>query len=229
MSITVSNRPWLPYVGPMVLFLTLTAVEGLLPKRDGQVLPLAYTIAYGAKTLLVTAALWACRSTWRDMRPWPSISIVAVAVALGLAVAALWIGLDGKIPPLPFTEKRGGFDPGRLPDTARAAFLVTRFYGLVFMVPLMEELFWRSFLVRWLAHQEFREVPIGKVTPLAAIVTSGLFAAAHPEWLPALVTGFLWVGLLRWSRSIAACVVSHLVANLALGVWILLRGAWHLW
>jgi CAAX prenyl protease-like protein len=144
-------------------------------------------------------------------------------------VAALWVGLDGRIPALPFSEKRAAFDPGQLPGTARAAFLAVRFYGLVLVVPLMEELFWRSFLVRWLAHQSFQEVPIGRVTPLAAVVTSGLFALAHPEWLPALITGLLWVGLLRWTRSVAACFVSHLVANLALGGWILARGAWHLW
>jgi uncharacterized protein len=172
---------------------------------------------------------WACRSTWRDLRPRPSVTVFAVSAALGLAVAALWIGLDGKVPPLPLTEKRTAFDPGQLSETARAAFLAVRFYGLVLMVPLVEELFWRSFLVRWVAHHDFRQVPIGRVTPLAAVVTAGLFALAHPEWLPALITGFLWVGLLRWSRSVGACLVSHVVANLALGAWILLRGAWHLW
>jgi hypothetical protein len=223
------DRPWLPYVAPMAAFLILTAFEGLLPKRDGQTAPLAYATAYGIKAVLVTTVAWACRSTWRDLHPRPSVTILAVSVALGLAVAALWVGLDGKIPPLPLTARRAALDPGQLPAAARTAFLTVRFYGLVLLVPLVEELFWRSFLVRWIAHQDFRRVPIGRVTPLAAVVTAGLFALAHPEWLPALITGFLWVGLLRWSRSVAACFVSHLVANLALGVWILARGAWHLW
>ena len=223
------DHPWLPYVAPMAAFLILTAVEGLLSKRDGQTLPFAHAVAYGVKAVVVTAVVWACRSTWRDMRPCPPVVVLSVSVALGLAVAALWVGLDGKVPPLPFTEKRTAFDPGQLSAAARAVFLAVRLYGLVLMVPLVEELFWRSFLVRWIAHQDFRRVPIGRVTPLAAIVTSGLFALAHPEWLPALITGLLWVGLLRWSRSVAACFVSHVVANVALGGWILARGAWHLW
>ncbi len=223
------DRPWLSYVAPMAAFLILTALEGLLPKRDGQTAPLVYAAAYGIKAVLVTAVAWACRSTWRDLQPRPSVMVLAVSVALGLAVTALWVGLDGKVPPLPLAEKRAAFDPEQLPAAARAAFLAVRFYGLVLLVPLVEELFWRSFLVRWIAHQDFRSVPIGRVTPLAAVVTAGLFALAHPEWLPALITGFLWVGLLRWSRSVAACFVSHLVANVALGVWILARGAWHLW
>jgi CAAX prenyl protease-like protein len=223
------DRPWLPYVAPMAAFLILTALEGLLPRRDGQVAPLAYASAYGIKAVLVTAVAWACRSTWRDLLPRPSVMVLAVSAALGVAVAALWVGLDGKVPPLPLTEKRAAFDPGQLPTAARTVFLAVRFYGLVLLVPLVEELFWRSFLVRWIVHQDFLRVPIGRVTPLAAAVTAGLFALAHPEWLPALITGLLWVGLLRWSRSVAACFVSHLVANVGLGAWILAHEAWHLW
>jgi uncharacterized protein len=223
------DRPWLPYVAPMAAFLGLTVMEGLLSNRAGQSAPLAYAIVYALKAVLVTAVAWACRSTWKDLHPRPSAMVLAVSIALGLAVAALWIGLDGKIPSLPFTGKRTAFDPGTLPATARASFIAVRFYGLVLMVPLVEELFWRSFLVRWIAHHDFRAVPIGRVTWLAALLTSVLFALAHPEWLPAFITGLLWVGLLRWSRSVATCLVSHVVANMGLGAWILARGAWHLW
>ncbi len=223
------DRPWLPYVAPMAAFLILTALEGLLPKQNGQVSPVAYAVGYGAKIIFVTAVAWTCRSTWRDLRPRPSAAVWVGSVILGLAVTALWVGLDGRVPPLPFTEARSAFDPGQLPAAVRPVFLLARLYGLILLVPLVEELFWRSFLVRWIAHHDFRSVPIGRVTLLAAVVTSALFALAHPEWLPALITGFLWVGLLRWSQSVAACFVSHLTANLALGAWILARGAWHLW
>ena len=85
------------------------------------------------------------------------------------------------------------------------------------LVPLIEELFWRSFLIRWLIDQDFRRVPIGRVTPVSAAVTSALFAMAHPEWLPALLTGLLWAWLLQQTKSLPACVVSHVVANLAWG------------
>jgi CAAX prenyl protease-like protein len=96
----------------------------------------------------------------------------------------------------------------------------------VALVPLIEELFWRSFLMRWLAKSEFWELPVGTVTPMAALVTSGLFAAAHPEWLPALLTGLLWAWLLWHTRSVLACVVSHAVANLGLGLIVAATGRW---
>jgi CAAX prenyl protease-like protein len=100
---------------------------------------------------------------------------------------------------------------------------------LVVLVPLIEELFWRSFLMRWIIDQEFTRVPVGKVTPLAAGVTAVLFASAHPEWLPALLTGLAWAWLLAWSKSLSACVVSHMTTNLALGIYVLSTGAWRFW
>lgn len=229
MDIAPARRTWIPYVIPMATFLVLTGLEGRLASPGGRTAPLAYAGLYAIKAVVVTATLWACRRTWRDLSPRPSGRVLAVAAVLGLLVAALWVALDGRVPRLPMTGPRTSFDPFTLSGSVRGAFFAVRLYGLVLMVPLMEELFWRSFLVRWIIKSDFQAVPQGRITPLAAVVTSALFALAHPEWLPALLTGFLWIGLLRWSRSIAACVASHVVANLALGVWILARGAWHLW
>jgi CAAX prenyl protease-like protein len=108
----------------------------------------------------------------------------------------------------------------------KSVFLAARFAGLVLVVPLIEELFWRSFLMRWLIDPEFEKVPIGKVTPIAAGVTSVLFASAHPEWLPAILTGLIWAGLLWATKSVGACFASHVAANLALGLYVLSSGRW---
>ena len=64
---------------------------------------------------------------------------------------------------------------------------------------------------------------------MAAAVTSVMFALVHPEWLPALLTGALWAWLLWQTRSLAACVVSHATANLALGVYVIATGDWKYW
>jgi CAAX prenyl protease-like protein len=124
---------------------------------------------------------------------------------------------------------RVGFDPGTLPQAVRWPFVAVRFLGLVLLVPVFEELFWRSFLIRWLIAEDFTAVPIGKVTPLAAVVSSVIFGAAHPEWLPAVLTGLAWAWLLRRTASVSACVVSHATANLALGVYVLATGDWKFW
>jgi uncharacterized protein len=222
-------REWHLYVAPMALFLVLTALEGVLPKRAPASFSHWYPAAYAAKIVLVTVAAWFCRPAWRDLRPRPRIPHLALAVILGLAVAAVWIGLDGHYPALPLSGKRSAFDPMALAQPRRALFLAVRLFGLVILVPLVEELFWRSFVIRWIQHPDFRRVPVGQVTWLAALVTSALFALAHPEWLPALLTGLAWAWLLRATRSVSACVISHAVANLALGIYVLLFGAWKFW
>jgi CAAX prenyl protease-like protein len=213
----------------MFAYVALGGVESYLPRVDNRPSPLWYPIAYAAKVAIVAGLAWWSRATWRDLRPAPSAGRVVLAALIGLLVTALWVGLDGLYPVLPFSGPRSEFDPTALAPMPRAAFIAIRMLGLVVLVPVVEELFWRSFLMRWLIDQEFQRVPIGKVTPLAAVVTSVFFALAHPEWLPALVTGLLWAWLLWHTRSLAACVISHAVANLALGLHVVISGAWKYW
>lgn len=226
-KLPASRWPWLPYVAPMFAFLVLTAAEDAAVKASHD--PNAYPIAYAIKIGLVALVALVCRDAWRDLKPGPGPVAIAVALALGLIVAAAWVGLDGLYPPLPFQGKRSGYNPEDLAPASRAAYLSIRFFGLVLVVPLIEELFWRSFLVRWLINPDFLAEPIGRVTAMAAGLTSIGFALEHPEWLPALLTGAAWAGLLRWSRSITACVVSHAMANLALGLYVVWTGgkAWN--
>ena len=223
-------RPWLPYVVPMAVFLGLTTIEGYLPKSGEGPHPMWYPVFYSIKIAAVVVASWFCRSTWGDLKARPDGVGWALAVGAGLLVAALWVGLDGWYPRWGQADARASFDPFTLGPAARYAFLAVRLLGLVVIVPVFEELFWRSFLLRWIIDPDhFPKVPIGHVTPVAALASAGLFATAHPEWLPALVTGLLWAGLLWRTKSLLACVVSHMVANLGLGVYVLTTHDWKYW
>jgi CAAX prenyl protease-like protein len=219
----------LPYVLPMFLYVTLAGAESYLPQLGSQPSPAWYASAYAARVAIVAAVFFRYRETWKDLRPWPSLPGIALAVAIGLLVTFLWIGLDPYYPRFGFMGKRASFDPSRLGPPARVVFYAFRMIGLVILVPLIEELFWRSFLIRWLIDPDFRRVPIGRVTWMSGAVTSVLFAAAHPEWLPALITGALWAWLLHQTKSLSACVISHAVANLALGIYVIRFGAWDFW
>jgi CAAX prenyl protease-like protein len=212
----------MPYIAPMLAFLLLTQLEGSFG-------PAWYPAAYAVKVLVGCLVVMACRSTWRDLRPLPDLLGAGLAVVSGLVVYGLWVGLEGHYPSLSLLGKRTGYDPWTLSGTWRWPFVAVRLLGLVLLVPLIEELFWRSFLMRWLIDANFLRVPIGRVTPMAAAVTSGAFALAHPEWLPALLTGLLWSGLLWRTKSLSACVLSHSVANLALGAHVLATGDWKFW
>lgn len=215
--------PAWPYVLPMGGFLAMTAIEGYLPS------PAWYPPAYALKVAVVSGLVWYCRPVLRDLAPRPSPGAAALAIILGLAVAAAWVGLDGRYPSLAFLGRRTAFDPSVLKPAARGAFLTVRMLGLVLLVPLVEELFYRSFLMRWVVDPDYAKVPIGRVTPAGLAATTVVFGFSHPEWLPALLTGLAWGWLLARTRSVTPCVISHATANLALGAYVLVTGDWKFW
>lgn len=221
-------RPWLPYVAPMALFVLLTYAEGQIPKAW-------YVGAYVAKVLFVTGALVACRAAWRDLKWEPRV--LPVAVVVGLLVFVEWVGLERALN-YPRLGERVGFNPfAEIPNPGlRAVFLAARFYGLALMVPLMEELFWRSFLLRYLTAEfeskgakDWRGIPIGTFAWSAFWAVAALFALIHPEWLVAFLCAVSYGLLLRATRSLLACVVAHAVTNLALGVYVLVARDWRFW
>ena len=216
----------LPYVAPIFAYVFLGGVEGYLPEAS----PIWYPVWYTVKLVIVTSLACWYRSTWTDLRRMPSVLGFLLAALAGLFVFGIWIGLDGLYPAIPFvTSQRLGFDPTPLSVASRQVFIFVRMIGLVVIVPLIEELFWRSFLLRWLIDQDFQREPIGRVTVTSAVVSSMLFAVAHPEWLPALLTGLAWAWLLHQTKSLTACLVSHSIANLALGMYVIYSHSWKYW
>ena len=228
---SAEGRPWLPYVAPMAAFLLLTSVEDWLPKGSEGPHATLYPIYYTFKIAVVAAVCWLGRSSWRDLGPRPGAKSLGLAVGSGVLVTVFWVGLDGLYPTYGSVGSRAAFNPNVLSPAAKVGFLAVRMIGLVLIVPLFEELFWRSFVVRWIIDPDhFQDVPTGRVTPMAGAITAALFAVEHPaEWLPALLTGALWAWLLHRTKSVSACFVSHAVANLGLGIYVLSTGAWRFW
>jgi CAAX prenyl protease-like protein len=222
--------PVWPYVLPLAGFLALTALEGYLPgSTGGAPSPVWYPLGYAAKLAAVCGLIWVSRQALADLRPLPSIGGAVLAVGLGLLVTAAWVGLDGLYPEFGWLGRRTAFDPAAMPRPARFAFLAVRMFGLVAVVPLIEEIFYRSFLMRWIVDPDYNRVPIGRVTARGLGVTTAVFGLSHPEWLPAVLTGLAWGWLVGRTRSVSACVLSHATANLALGVYVLVNGAWKYW
>ena len=205
---------------PMIVFGALTMGEAYVPWNW-------FPAAYLAKAVIVTTTLLVCRRPWADIRF--DARVIIPSIVIGLAVFVAWIGLDQLID-YPRLGTRMGFDPGSLRGTLWwPVFLATRLYGLVLMVPVMEEIFWRSFLLRFLTRQEFTELPVGTFSASALWLMVAASAVAHPEWLAAVIASLVYALWLRRSRSLFGAIVSHATTNAALGGYVMATGEWHYW
>jgi CAAX prenyl protease-like protein len=149
-----------------------------------------------------------------------------LACGVGVAVFAAWIALDQDWARL--GPARDGFDPTR--DGAFDAWgTAGRFLVLAAVVPVMEELFWRSFLMRWIDARDFLARNARDATGMAFALSSALFAMEHSLWLAGLIAGLAYGWLYRRTNNLWAPILAHTVTNAILGVWIVATGSWHLW
>ena len=211
---------WLPYVLPIAIFLGFTFAEGEFPDH--------YVWIYFAKIAAVIAALVWAKVTWRDIKWEPKL--IPISVVIGLVLFAVWVGIEQYFK-YPHIGDRTAYDPfKKIPDEGmRMAFIAVRMFGLVLLVPFMEELFWRSFGLRFATQPNFKELPIGTFSMQGAAIVCAVFAFAHPEWLPALIFAAAMAYLIAKTKSVFACFVAHLTTNLALGVYVLTQSAWMFW
>ncbi|PID57042.1 CAAX prenyl protease-related protein [candidate division KSB3 bacterium] len=104
-----------------------------------------------------------------------------------------------------------------------------RLIGAVIVVPIFEELFWRSFVLRWLINEDFRSVPIGTFSWFSATAVILAFAFEHHRWFAGIFAGLLYHALLYYKKDISACVIAHATTNLLLAVYVLLTQQWSYW
>ena len=130
------------------------------------------------------------------------------------------------------TGERSAFNPlkelAATPGWA-ATFLAIRFFGLALLVPVIEEFFLRGFLMRYVVHEQWWQVPFGTVNRMAVIVGTAVPMLMHPgELLAALV----WFSMVTWlmvrTRNIWDCVAAHAVTNLLLGIYVVVWDQWQL-
>jgi CAAX prenyl protease-like protein len=232
MTDALKSKPWLPYVAPMAIYMAFLLVQS----------PSNLLWVYPIKTIVVAATLWYFRKSYEELRspmicrasgslaadgkqstaggP-PALQSWLFAIVVGLVAIVIWIAIDRFYPKL---SSAAPFDA-----TGQWVFITFRVAGAVVVVPLMEELFWRAFLIRWLVNEDFKKVPVGTFTWASFGITAALFGAEHNEWLAGLICGALYNWLYYRRKDVFSCVVAHAVSNAALAAWVLARGDWKFW
>jgi hypothetical protein len=101
----------------------------------------------------------------------------------------------------------------------------------VVVAPLVEEIFWRGFLLRYLNNEKFTSIAVGTFSWSSFLVVTVAFGFSHPraDWMPALICGALYNLVACRTHSLASCVVAHAITNLLLGLWIMQTRQWGFW
>jgi hypothetical protein len=187
---------------------------------------------YPAKVVVVGAmlALW-----WREYgelfsrQVLPTLRETLLAVLVGLVVFGLWISLDAPWMTLDVGTSAAPFAPLDPTGAFVWPLVIMRLVGAALLVPVMEELFWRSFLMRWIKHPVFEGVAPGAVGLKALVLSTFVFTLAHTLWLAAIVAGLAYAWLYMRSGKLWSAVIAHAVTNGALGAWVLATGNWQFW
>ena len=93
----------------------------------------------------------------------------------------------------------------------------------------MEEIFWRSFFLRWLIHRDFENIPLGLFTWPSFVIGSLMFGLEHNLILAGVIAGAAYNLLLYRTRSISQCILAHATTNLVLGIYVIAAGQWRFW
>lgn len=221
-SSTPSIAPALARIAPFALFLAFIALQ---PLADGHVDARWIAVARGLAVAALLAVLWRHYGELRDGPAVPAREWL-VAAALGVAVFAAWITFDGGWAAF---ESGGGFVPLRADGSLDLTLVALRLVGLVLVVPVMEELFWRSFVLRWIGKRDFLAADPARAGLTAFLLSSALFALEHSLWFAGLLAGFAYNWVYMRTGNLRVPIASHALTNGLLGAWILATQNWHLW
>ena len=191
----------------------------------------AYPAIYAVRVVATAVVLarawgpiraWIGRTTW-----WP--------IPLGLLLVIPWIALAAVQREAGWTTaavERSAFNPFEHhgPGWLPWGFLALRGIGLVVVVPIVEELFLRGFLMRYVVDERFWTVPFGRLTTASAAACIVYAVATHPADAFAAVAWFtVMSGVAAATRRPIDAILAHAATNLALGAYVLATGSWWLW
>lgn len=211
------KKPYFRYIAPFAVFMILSEVQRFY---HGAALFGIYGLKAGITALLLFFLFRGHTEEITGKWDWK-------AAALGVLVFAVWIAPGLWKMPAP-----GAFDPRPLGDGLPFwSAVAVRTAGASLVVPVMEELFWRSFLMRYLVRPDFLGVRPGTYTRFSFWAVVFIFMLAHKpwEWPQTVFAGAAYGGYLVKTGNLKGCILAHAVTNFCLAVYVTAAGAWGYW
>ncbi len=240
-----------PFVAYMLFIALDQGLRSLTERGLVHLSETSFLYLYPVKAVVVSLLLILFLKNYDELRfsDWKNLPATIVSCIVGAIVFVLWINMAWTIQDITTllhsaTEKIGlglswstqspptasGYDPYRIQDTfTRNLLIFSRLAGASLMVPVMEELFWRSFLLRYLVNNDFTRVAVGTFTWGSFLIIALLFGLEHDYLLAGIMAGVAYNLLAVYTKSIAQCVLAHGVTNLILGIYVLNSGKWQFW
>ena len=216
--------PSLPYVLPFAVFLAFLAVQ--------KYVPLDPAIEYALRDVLLLAVLLVFSRHVIELRSYHRLETALI----GVAVFVIWIAPDVAFPAYRhywlFDNAIVGSIGTPPPESVllKPIVLWSRIFRAVVLVPIIEELFWRAWLMRWLISPQFEKVALGTYKPAAFWITALLFASEHGSyWDVGLIAGIVYNWWMVRTRSLGDCILVHAITNACLCGYVVATRHWEYW
>lgn len=218
-----NRAAWLRIL-PFAAYMLFLVIGDLLERLGVAPGPLRwlYPVKVGLVALLL-ALFWRHYHELKTFRL--RIPAVLAAIATGVGVLVLWVSLNAD---WMIVGSSSGFDPRNAGDIDWLLVAI-RIAGAALVVPVMEELFWRSFLMRWIVNQDFETVEPSQLGLKSFVITVLLFGFEHNLWLAGMVAGAAYALLYMRHRNLWSPILAHAVTNGLLGAWVVMTGNWSYW
>jgi CAAX prenyl protease-like protein len=217
-------------IAPFAVFIAFIALESGLaasPYKDAADWRWL-AIGRGLAAAALLALFWRHYSELRKPASRPRPAHWLLAIVAGFAVFGVWITFDAGW--AAFGGEGKGFVPLRADGSIDWLLAGLRLWVLAAVVPIMEELFWRSFLLRWIdSPRNFLAADPRRTGFAAFAISSALFASEHSLWFAGLIAGVIYTGVYTRTGNLWLPIVSHAITNGTLGLWILATGNWRFW
>lgn len=208
----------------------------------------SYYWVYLGRTLLGAALIWIMWPLVTEMR----YAFSWEAVAVGITVFVMWVGIDSYYPGVfetlnrlaAFLDSHGikflssastappPWNPFEQYGTGAMMawfFVIARILGSSLVVPALEEVFFRSFLYRWIVKPNFTDLPLNYFSWKTFLITAVLFGFIHDQWLAGIFCAFAYQWLVLRKNRLGDAMTAHGITNCLLGIYVVWKGAWHFW
>lgn len=206
---TIQINPVAPYLLPFVLLISASIyLKVLTPSWD---------IWYPVKVVLMLFSLFIFKDFYKkiikvEFKLWP--------VVVGILIAVIWIYL-------PYQTEKTNFGDGL--TSFKLIWIGFKIVGSCLLIPVIEELVFRGFLLRFFINVNFYEVKFGTFNLLSFGLTSLIFGLLHQHLWAGVIAGCLFNLLAYHRKSLFDTILCHSVSNILIAVFVIKTASWELW